>query len=125
MTLWSEWKPRRVDLKDKEGWERFLRHAESELDDIVPWLENHTRPTDNDRRLLLFIGRDCLRRMLRQPRQIGTSEERQLEALLAQARELYEPAASPKPRAAFVGAGSVPPKNTGPPAHDQRSFRSR
>ena len=89
--LWSEWKIRRGDLKDKAGWENFLERADADLDAIVPWLEMNTRPTDNERRLLLFIGRDCLRKMLTQPRQQGTAQEKHLEVLLAQLRELYEP----------------------------------
>lgn len=111
VALWSEWKTRRADVKDKEGWERFLSRAEAELDNIVLGLEKNTRPMDQEKLLMLFIGRDCLRKMLRRPKQIGSPQEKQLESLLAQARELYEPSAPAKPREAFIGAKSRPPKS--------------
>lgn len=112
VALWTEWKQRRGDLKDKEGWERFLKRADAELNDIVPWLEKNTRATDNEKKLLLFIGRDCLRKIRMQPRQQGMSQEKQLEGLLAQAREYYEPSGSAAPREVFIGAKSVPPKKS-------------
>ena len=109
--LWSEWKVRRGDLKDKAGWEHFLLHVDAELDAIVPWLENNTEAGDQEKRLLLFIGRDCLRKMRAQPRQPGTSQEKKLESMLAQLRERYEPSTPAARREAFIGAKSVPPKN--------------
>lgn len=115
VALWSEWKQRRGDLKDNAGWERFLRRADAELNDIVPWLEKNTRATDNEKRLLLFIGRDCLKKIRMQPRQQGMPQEKQLENLLAQVRELYEPSAPAAPRDAFIGAKSVTPKKSVPP----------
>ncbi|RLT12639.1 MAG: hypothetical protein DWI21_00520 [Planctomycetota bacterium] len=112
VALWSEWKQRRGDLKDNAGWERFLRHADAELNDIVPWLQKNTRATDNEKRLLLFIGHDCLKKIRMQPRQQGMPQEKQLESLLAQARERYEPSAPAAPRDAFIGAKSVLPKKS-------------
>lgn len=112
VALWSEWKQRRGDLRDNAGWERFLRHADAELNDIVPWLEKNTRATDNEKRLLLFIGRDCLKKIRMHPRQQGLTQEKQLEGLLAQAREIYEPSAKAAPREAFIGAKSVSPKES-------------
>lgn len=114
VALWSEWKQRRGDLRDKAGWERFLRHADAELNDIVPWLEKNTRATDTENKLLLFIGRDCLMKIRMHPRQQGLTQEKQLESLLAQARELYEPSAKAAPRQAFIGAKSVPPQKRAP-----------
>lgn len=114
VALWSEWKQRRGDLRDKAGWERFLRHADAELDDIVPWLQKNTRATDTEKKLLLFIGRDCLKKIRMQPRQQGMTQEKQLESLLAQVRERYEPSATIAPRDAFIGAKSVRPKKSTP-----------
>ncbi len=110
--LWSDWKVRRVDLKDKAGWEHFLLHVDAELDAIVPWLEKNTQAGDQEKRLLLFIGRDCLRQMRVQPRQPGTSQEKKLESMLAELRERYEPSVPAAPREAFIGAKSVSPKNS-------------
>lgn len=122
VTLWSEWKQRRLNLKDKKGLEDFLRHVDAELNDIVPWLEKNTRATDNEKMLLLFIGRDCLKKIRTQPWQQGTPSEKQLEFLLAQVHELYEPSAPAAPRDAFIGSKSVlPPKSSSPPAMKNRS----
>ncbi len=109
--LWSEWKVRRGDLKDDAGWEHFLLHVDAELNAIVPWLEKNTEAGDQEKRLLLFIGRDCLRKMRVQPRQPGTAQEKHLESMLAQLRERYEPSAPAAPREAFIGAKSVSTKN--------------
>lgn len=114
VALWSEWKQRRGDLRDKAGWEQFLRHVDAELNDVVPWLQKNTRATDTEKKLLLFIGRDCLKKIRTHPRQQGLPQEKQLESLLAQARELYEPSAKVAPREAFIGAKSVPPKKRAP-----------
>ncbi len=114
VALWSEWKQRRGDLRDEVNWEHFLRHADAELNDIVPWLEKNTRATDNEKRLLLFIGRDCLMKIRMQPRQQGLTQEKQLEELLAQVRERYEPSMPVVPRDAFIGAKSVPVKKSAP-----------
>lgn len=121
VALWSEWKQRRLDLKNKEGCESFLRHVDAELNDIVPWLEKNTRATDKEKLLLLFIGRDCLKKIRTQPWQQGTPPERQLEFLLAQVHELYEQSTPTAPRDAFIGAKSVlPPKNSSPPVMKNR-----
>lgn len=116
VALWSEWKTRRSDLKDQRGWEQFVQHAEVELNDIVPRLEKSASSTDHEALLLLFIGRDCLQKMLNHPRAIGSRQERQLESLLAQARGFYEPSAAPQPREAFIGAQSSPHPNAVTPS---------
>lgn len=114
VSLWSEWKQRRSDVKDQAGWDRFLRHADAELNEIVPWLEMNTPASDNEKKLLLFIGRDCLKKIRMHPRQIGSIQEKQLEMLLTQVHALYEPSAPPAPREAYIGAKSVPLKNKQP-----------
>jgi hypothetical protein len=91
VALWNEWKARRADFKDKEGWENFLKHVRAELDETVPWLEKNTKATDQSKLVLLFIGRDCLKPMLQHPRTIGSKEERHLETLLATAKAIYDP----------------------------------
>lgn len=90
VAIWQEWKTRRTDFKDKVGWDQFLKHTQAELDDMVPWLEKHARSSDREKLLLLWIGRDCFQRMLRQPRQMDSPEEKQLLFLLLSMREFYE-----------------------------------
>jgi len=90
VAIWQEWKTRRTDFKDKEGWDQFLKHTQAELDDMVPWLEKHARSSDREKLLLLWIGRDCFQRMLRQPRQMDSPEEKQLQFLLLSMRDFYE-----------------------------------
>ena len=86
--IWEEWKLHRSDdFKDKERWERFLKHTEAELNDTVPWLEKHANATDPQSQLLLFIGRDCLRKMLKQPKQVAPAAVQQLQFLLTEARK--------------------------------------
>jgi hypothetical protein len=109
VALWNEWKTRRSDYKDREGWDSFLKRVRAELDETVPWLEKHARPTDQDKLVLLFIGRDCLRPMLQNPRMIGTKQEKQLEVLLATAKSIYDPTSVVQSRDSFTDTSHALP----------------
>ena len=110
VSIWEEWKTRRTDFKDKEGWEHFLKQTASELDDTVPWLEKNARASDREQLMLLWIGRDCFRKMLKQPRQIGSPEEKQLQILLTKVRELHEPSGSPTLDGGLAGGKNADPE---------------
>ncbi|MFM9960199.1 MAG: hypothetical protein ACKV2Q_03125 [Planctomycetaceae bacterium] len=110
VAIWEEWKIRRGDFKDKEGWEHFLEHTKSELDDMVPWLEKRARSTDREKLWLLWIGRDCFRRMLMQPRQVGSPEEIQLQFHLANLRQLYESPGATTPDAEPTASQKADPE---------------
>lgn len=90
LAIWDEWKVRRVDPKDQAGWEQFLQRTECELNATVPYLEKHANSADREQQLLLFVGRDCFQKMLKQPRQIGSPREKQLEVLFESLHKLYE-----------------------------------
>ncbi len=125
VTIWEEWKTRRTDFKDKEGWEQFLKQTASELDDTVPWLEKNARASDREQLLLLWIGRDCFRKMLRQPRQIGSPEEKQLQILLTKVRELHDSPGSPTPDGGLAGGKNADPEQpSGAGAFDPNSVRA-
>lgn len=125
VTIWEEWKTRRTDFKDKEGWEHFLKQTASELDDTVPWLEKNARASDREQLLLLWIGRDCFRKMLKQPRQIGSAEERQLQILLTKVRELHEPSGSTTLDGGLAGGKNADPEQpTGAGAFDPNAARA-
>jgi hypothetical protein len=109
VAIWDEWKARRTDFKDKDGWESFLKRTAAELDDTVPWLEKHASAKDHDQLLLLWVGRDCFRKMLKQPRQIGSPEEKQLQILLTRLRDFYE-----SPGSAVPDRGQAAGKNADP-----------
>ena len=96
VAIWSEWKTRRTDLKDTTGWEQFLKRTEQELNATVPYLEKPAQASDRESQLLLFIGRDCLQEMLKQPRQIGSPIEKQLQTLFAALHDMREPPADGK-----------------------------
>lgn len=124
VAIWEEWKTRRGDFKDKEGWEQFLAHTKSELDDMVPWLEKRARSTDREKLWLLWIGRDCFRRMLVQPRQIGSPEEKQLQHHLENLRQLYESNGSESPDAGVSASQKADPEQpTGIGAFDPNLLR--
>lgn len=125
VTIWKEWKTRRTDFKDKEGWEHFLKQTASELDDTVPWLEENARASDREQLLLLWIGRDCFRKMLKQPRQVGSPEEKQLQILLTKVRELQEPSVSTTLDGGLAGGKNADPEQpTGAGAFDPNAVRA-
>lgn len=124
VSIWEEWKTRRTDPKDKEGWEHFLKRTAAELDDTVPWLEKNARASDREQLLLLWIGRDCFRKMLKQPRQIGSPEEKQLQILLTKVRELYEPSGSTTLDGGLAGGKNADPEQpSGAGAFDPNAVR--
>lgn len=112
VAIWEEWKSRRADFKDKEGWDRFLKHTEAELNDTVPWLEKNARASDRDKLLLLWIGRDCFRKMLKHPRALGTPEENQLQFLLTNIREFYDSPGSETSPPGTAASPNVDPEQT-------------
>ena len=121
VAIWAQWQTRRTDFKDSEGWATFLKQTESELDGTVPWLEKHARANDREKLLLLWIGRDCFRKMLKRPREIGTPEEKQLRILLTNLREFYE---SPNGGGLVTGKNADPERPTAAGAFDPNLGRA-
>ncbi len=87
VAIWDELQTRRAKLDDTAGWEQFLVRANSELDQIVPWLEEHASPKDRELQLLLFASRDSLRVMLKKTRDTGLPQEKRLRLLFKAIQE--------------------------------------
>ena len=114
VAIWSEWKTRRMDLKDTAGWEQFLKRTEKELNASVPYLEKQARASDRESQLLLFIGRDCLQKMLKQPRQIGSPRENQMQTLFAVLHDMHDSPANGKRLEAVIESPRTKPKVADP-----------
>lgn len=69
---------------DKSGMDEFVTRSQAQLDELLPGLKRRATPNDPDSQLLLWIGRDCLRPMLKSPRTRNTKHEDMLKKLLAQ-----------------------------------------
>ncbi len=124
VAIWEEWKSRRADFKDQEGWDRFLKHTEAELNDTVPWLEKNARASERDKLMLLWIGRDCFRKMLKHPRVLGTPEEKQLQFLLTSVREWYDsPGSSTSPPGSAASLSADPEQSAGVGMFDPKLVR--
>ncbi|TXT35580.1 MAG: hypothetical protein FD138_1293, partial [Planctomycetota bacterium] len=74
---------------DRSGMEEFVTTSQAELDKLIPKLKQRATPKDPDSQLLLWIGRDCLRPMLKSPRTRNTKHEAMLKKLLAQWNESH------------------------------------
>ncbi len=112
--IWKELETRRVDFKDKEGWEEFLERSNAELNETVSWLETQTSSRDQEKQLLLWTGRDCLKPMLKRPRVVNSAAEKQLQQHLKLLGDFYSPTTSTEPRAVHVGAEVKSPVETDP-----------
>lgn len=108
--VWTELKTRRTDFKDKAGWEEFLTQAQSEVDADTQWLEKHASAKDREKQLLLYVARDCLKPMLRKPRELGLDQEKQLVMLLQALEQHYVPGTAQSRSAVSDKKG--PPKKT-------------
>ncbi|HLQ45539.1 MAG TPA: hypothetical protein VK137_12460, partial [Planctomycetaceae bacterium] len=108
MTIWTELQSRRTDFKDKAGFDRFVADAQTEVNDLVPWLEKHASAKDREKQLLLYIGRDCLKPMLKKPREVGSAQEKQLEMLFNALEDFYDPLRPVKLSPAPVGDKNAP-----------------
>lgn len=88
-SLYSEWLQHRLSMAT-DPWPEFAKRAKAELDESLPWLEEHTKPGDRQRSLLLFAGRD-LRKALDSPPGQEAPGERRLKGLFEQLDEIHAP----------------------------------
>lgn len=70
--------------QNKTGMEEFVARSQTTLDEILPKLKQRSTSQDPDTQLLLWIGRDCLKPMLKSPRLRNSKHEDMLKKLLAQ-----------------------------------------
>lgn len=89
-SLYAEWLQHRLNMA-KDPWPEFAERARAEIDESIPWLEEHAQPGDRGRSLLLFAGRD-LRKALDSPPGQAVPGERRLKGLFEQLDEIHAPA---------------------------------
>jgi hypothetical protein len=108
--------------QDKTGMDEFVQRSQATLDELIPWLKKRATSEDPDTQLLLWIGRDCLRPMLKSPRTRESKHEILFKKLLAQWEEAHhvvppdetrpedsdEPAWTPPANSSPVGFGRDP-----------------
>lgn len=87
--LYAEWLQHRLSMAT-DPWPEFAERAKAELDESLPWLEEHTEPGNRRRSLLLFAGRD-LRKALDSPPGEAAPGERRLKGLFEQLDEIHAP----------------------------------
>src|SRR5882762_6440694 len=58
VAVYKELQHRRDNASVQAGWNDFVAHARSEIEDDLPWLETHAKPGDREKSLLLYVGRD-------------------------------------------------------------------
>lgn len=83
-TMFEELRAHRDRPQDKSGMTEFVERSQAKLDEIIPWLKNRSSSKDPDTRLLLWIGRDCLRPMLKRPKARDSREETMFKKLMNQ-----------------------------------------
>lgn len=83
-SIYNELREIRDRPQDKSGMAEFVERSQAKLDKLIPRLNENANSKDPDTQLLLWIGRDCLRPMLKNPRARNTKQEAMLKKLLAQ-----------------------------------------
>ncbi len=108
-SMYSELRRLRDLPLDKSSMEEFVSRSHGELDELLPKLKRRATSQDSDTQLLYWIGRDCLKPMLKSPRMRNTKHEDMLKKLLAQWDRTHhiEPV-SETPETSDSGAESLP-----------------
>ena len=76
---------------DKTGMEDFLARSQAELDRVLPGLKKRASPAKPELQWLLWMGQDCLRPMLKQPRQADTKSEVTFNKLMREWKRRHDP----------------------------------
>ena len=76
---------------DKGGMDDFLARSQAELDRIISVLAKRASPNQPDLQWLLWMGRDCLRPMLKEPRRVDSKPERTFNNLMREWQRLNDP----------------------------------
>lgn len=90
-TMYFELMELRERPNDKTGMEEFLARSQAQLDTLIPGLTKRASPNQPDVQWLLWMGRDCLRPMLKQPRQADTKPEQTFNKLMREWQRLHTP----------------------------------
>ena len=93
VAVYKEWQQRRENTSDQAGWNDFVAHARTEIEDVLPWLETRATPGARERSLLLYVGRD-LHEMLSRPRESEYPHQARVDGFLNQLQAIYTPSKS-------------------------------
>ena len=88
VAIYKELQQRAADKQDQAGWSEFSARAKSQLDATIPWLEDHAKPGDREKFLLLYAGRD-LQDLLKLPRDSSGAHQKRLATFFNQLQEIY------------------------------------
>ena len=107
VAILNELNQSRDNFKDKNSFDAFVAQATTEVDGLVNWLTPRANASNQEFQLLLFVGRDGLLPILKNPREKGSPQEKKVQSWLKRLDEIYSPPANPKPRPAFIGSDST------------------
>lgn len=90
VAIYKELQERRDKAQDQTGWNEFTKRANTQLEEVLPWLEDNAKSGDREKSLLLYAGRD-LQELLDQPRdsQAIASHQKRLNVFFEQLHEMY------------------------------------
>ena len=82
--MYDELRELRERPNDKTGMEEFVQRSQAKLDQLIPVLEKRASPNRPESQWLLWMGKDCLRPMLKNPRLNSSKPELNFKKLLAE-----------------------------------------
>ena len=89
-SMYQELRELRDRPNDKTGMEEFVERSQARLDILVPWLQKRASSNKPELQWLLWMGRDCLSPMLKNPRIRDSKPETTFVKLLAQWEQLHQ-----------------------------------
>ncbi|MBC7816023.1 MAG: hypothetical protein IAG10_03895, partial [Planctomycetaceae bacterium] len=89
--MYDELRELRERPNDKTGMEEFVQRSQAKLDQLIPVLERRASPNRPESQWLLWMGKDCLRPMLKNPRLQSSKPELNFKKLLAEWERIYDP----------------------------------
>ena len=109
--MYDELRELRERPNDKTGMEDFVQRSQAKLDQLIPVLERRASPNRPESQWLLWMGKDCLRPMLKNPRLNSSKPELNFKKLLAEWERLNGPSTETSPNSEDE---SGPPANREP-----------
>jgi len=88
ISIYKELQQRRERTGDQADWAEFVKRAKTQLEETLPWLEDHARPGDREKSLLLYAGRD-LQELIELPQGSDSPHQQRLSVFFEQLGEIY------------------------------------
>jgi hypothetical protein len=89
LAIYQELQQQRGTSSDSANWEDFVARSRKQLDQTLPWLEQHAVSGDREKSLLLYLGRD-LNELLSRPRDTENPHQQRLDVFVEQLRAMYD-----------------------------------